>query len=54
MHMPVLFIVLIIFGIVVFGLSFLGAALKFLLFIGLIIVAIGIIGWIWRAVTGRR
>lgn len=52
--MPVLFIVIIVVGVVVFGLSFLGAALKFLLFVGLIIVAIGIIGWIARAVTGRR
>ncbi|ROQ41206.1 hypothetical protein EDF46_0582 [Frondihabitans sp. PhB188] len=52
--MPALFIVIIIVGIIVFGLSFLGAALKFLLFVGLIIVAIGIIGWIVRALTGRK
>lgn len=52
--MPALFIILIIVGIVLFGLSFIGAAVKFLLFIGLVVVAIGVIGWIVRSVTGKR
>ncbi|WP_204249217.1 hypothetical protein [Frondihabitans sp. PAMC 28766] len=49
---PLLIIVLIV-GIILFGISFIGAALHFLLWIGLIIVVIAIIGWIVRAVRSR-
>ncbi|RKR73894.1 hypothetical protein [Frondihabitans australicus] len=52
--MPALFIILIIVGVILFGFSFFVAALKFLLWVGLIILVIGIIGWIWRTLVGRR
>jgi hypothetical protein len=49
---PFIIIVLIV-GIVLFGISFIGAALHFLLWIGLIVVVIAIILWIVRAVRSR-
>ncbi|GAA4666757.1 hypothetical protein [Frondihabitans cladoniiphilus] len=48
-----LLIVILIVGLIVFGVSFIGTALHFLLWVGLIIVVIAIIGWIARAVRGR-
>jgi hypothetical protein len=52
--MPILLIILIVLGLAfLFGGIFI-AALKVLLFIGIILLIIGIIGWIWRSVTGSR
>lgn len=51
--MPLLFIILIIVGIVVFGFGIFVAALKFLIFIGIIIVIIAAVSWIVRSVRSR-
>ncbi|WP_169795852.1 hypothetical protein [Curtobacterium ammoniigenes] len=52
--MPVLFIILLILGLAfLFGGIFV-AALKFMIAVGIILLIIGIIGWIWRSFTGRR
>jgi hypothetical protein len=52
--MPALLVILIVIGLaLLFGGIFV-AALKFLLFIGIILIIIGIIGWIWRTLTGSR
>lgn len=51
--MPALLIVAIIVGVILFGFGIFVAALKFLLFIGLIIVVLAIIGWIVRSVRSR-
>jgi hypothetical protein len=49
---PLIIIVLIV-GIVLFGISFIGAALHFLLWIGLIIVVIAIVLFIVRQIRAR-
>lgn len=51
--MPALLIIALIVGVVLFGFGIFVAALKVLLFIGLIIVVLAIIGWIVRAVRSR-
>lgn len=51
--MPVLFIILIIAAIVIFGFGIFVAALKFLIFVGIVLFVIGVIGWIVRSVRSR-
>ncbi|BDZ50932.1 hypothetical protein GCM10025867_31730 [Frondihabitans sucicola] len=51
--MPVLFIILIIAAIVIFGFGIFVAALKFLIIVGIILFIIGVIGWILRSVRNR-
>jgi hypothetical protein len=52
--MPILLIIAIVLGLAfLFGGIFV-AALKVLLFVGIVLLAIGIIGWIWRMLTGSR
>ncbi|WP_344793533.1 hypothetical protein [Frondihabitans peucedani] len=51
--MPVLFIVLIIAAIVIFGFGIFVAALKFLIVIGIILFVLAVIGWIVRNVRSR-
>jgi hypothetical protein len=51
--MPVLFIILIIAAIVIFGFGIFVTALKFLIIVGIILFVIGVIGWILRSVRNR-
>jgi hypothetical protein len=51
--MPVFFIVLIIAAVVIFGFGIFVAALKFLIAVGLILLALAVVGWIVRSMRNR-
>lgn len=51
--MPALLIIAIIVGLVLLFSGIFVAALKFLLFIGLILIVLAIVGWIVRSVRSR-
>ncbi len=51
--MPALWVIAIIVGLVLLFVG-IGTTLKFLLYIGIIIAVVAIIGWIWRSLTGRK
>jgi hypothetical protein len=51
--MPALLIIAIIVGVVLFGFGIFVAALKFLLFIGVVIVVLAVIGWVVRGARNR-
>ncbi|GAA1445986.1 hypothetical protein [Leifsonia poae] len=51
--MPVLFIILIVLAIIFFGLGIFVTALKWLLYIAIILLLVGVIGWIIRSIRGR-
>lgn len=52
--MPALFILIIVVGIVLLLLGLFVEAVKFLLWLGIVIVVIGIIAWLLRSITGRN
>ncbi|GAA0487827.1 hypothetical protein [Microbacterium aurantiacum] len=52
--MPALFILIIVVGIVLLLLGLFVEAVKFLLWLGIVIVVVGIIAWLLRSITGRN
>ncbi|MET2011100.1 hypothetical protein ABXJ56_06070 [Microbacterium chocolatum] len=52
--MPALFILIIVVGIVLLLLGLFVEAVKFLLWLGIVIVVIGVIAWLLRSITGRN
>ncbi len=52
--MSILAIVLIVVGVLLFLPSLFVAALKFLLWVGLILVVAGAVIWLFKAITGRN
>jgi hypothetical protein len=51
--MPILFIILIIVALIVFGFGIAIQALKWLIIIAVILFLIGVIGWILRSIRNR-
>jgi hypothetical protein len=52
--MPVLLIIAIILGVIFLFSGLFVAAVKFLLWIGIVLLILGIIGWLLRTISGRR
>ena len=52
--MPALFILIIVVGIVLLLLGLFVEAVKFLLWLGIVIVVVGIIAWLLRSIPGRN
>ncbi|CAN5134324.1 hypothetical protein BH09ACT1_BH09ACT1_05320 [soil metagenome] len=52
--MPILFIILIVLAVVFFGFGIAITAVKWLIYIAIILFLIGVIGWIVRSIAGRR
>ena len=52
--MPILFIILIVLAIIFFGFGIAVTAVKWLIYIAIILFLIGVIGWILRGIRGRR
>jgi hypothetical protein len=52
--MPILIIVLIVLGLIFFGLGFAVTALKWLIYLAIILVVVAVIAWLWRTISRRR
>jgi hypothetical protein len=51
--MPALLIIAIIVGLVLLFSGIFVAALKFLLWVGIVLLLLGVIGWLLRSIRGR-
>jgi len=52
-HMPVLFIILIVLALIFFGFGIAIEAVKWLIYIAIILLLVGVIGFILRAIRNR-